>query len=305
MRVRDTLSVICIGIGVVLLFGAGLFLYAADAEAQCGTQMSSCKNCHEVQAEKPVNADGTGWHQSHAFGDFCQFCHSGNVQSMVKEEAHKGMVAPLEDVQASCANCHPNDTLDKANVYAVALGVEVGKGGGAAAEPGADAVAEAAEAAPADAAPAEPVEAAALVTGEGKLIDYNKRYEEAASGSAPVNWGNVIVLVLIALMLLGGGGFVVWNERRLRGAAAPSVAPKPEARALPEIKDYPPDVLALLPQLAQLTPAGRIALRRLLEDPAEASELLYSLSQLDADLLLRVRNLDERARSLLMALSGA
>ena len=52
------------------------------ASAQCGSSASSCKNCHEVQGQDAVNADGTGWHQSHAFGDFCYICHAGNNQSM-------------------------------------------------------------------------------------------------------------------------------------------------------------------------------------------------------------------------------
>src|SRR5512140_3746255 len=100
------------------------------AEAQCGSQASSCKNCHEVQAQDPVNADGTGWHQSHAFGDFCYICHGGNNQATDETAAHQGMVAPLSDVQAACAQCHPNDLQARADVYAKILGVQVGSGGG-------------------------------------------------------------------------------------------------------------------------------------------------------------------------------
>ena len=52
----------------VLLFSRSALLFAAvlllllqmGVEAECGTQASSCKSCHEVQAELPVNADGTG-----------------------------------------------------------------------------------------------------------------------------------------------------------------------------------------------------------------------------------------------------
>ena len=72
--------------------------------AQCGSQVSSCKNCHEVQEKKPVNNDGTPWHTSHAFGDFCYICHGGNQQATDETAAHTGLVSPLSDIQASCAN---------------------------------------------------------------------------------------------------------------------------------------------------------------------------------------------------------
>ena len=63
---------------LLLLFSGIAFVGVKPAQAQCGSQASSCKNCHEVQAQAPVNTDGTGWHQSHAFGDFCYICHAGN-----------------------------------------------------------------------------------------------------------------------------------------------------------------------------------------------------------------------------------
>src|SRR5512140_2390906 len=101
------------------------------AEAQCGSQASSCKNCHEVQAKDPVNADGTGWHQSHAFGDFCYICHGGNSQAKDETAAHAGMVAPMSDVKAACQQCHANDLQARADVYAKVLNVPVGMGGSA------------------------------------------------------------------------------------------------------------------------------------------------------------------------------
>ncbi|HUH96366.1 MAG TPA: hypothetical protein VLZ89_03350, partial [Anaerolineales bacterium] len=65
------------GILIVIVSSIALLLTQA-AHAQCGSQASSCKNCHEVQGKKPVNNDGTAWHTSHAFGDFCYICHGGN-----------------------------------------------------------------------------------------------------------------------------------------------------------------------------------------------------------------------------------
>jgi hypothetical protein len=310
MRVRKFVSFGLIFSGIVLLVTAYLFSRVPTASAQCGTQASSCKNCHEVQKQDPVNNDGTGWHQSHAFGDFCANCHAGNVQSMVKEEAHTGMVPPLQDVQASCGNCHPDDLGARTQVYAVALGVEPGGLGG---EPAAPAGEPPAQGEPAAAVPVEtkPDEAAAVEAGapplavesDQNIIDYNKQYAETAGGQVPVNWGNVILGVLIVVIVAAGGAFIYWRERNSRRKAVPQTAEKSTVAAIPEVKDYPPEVLSLLPAIAKLNPAGRRALQRLLEHPEEASELLYSLSQLDPDLLRRIRNLDERARALLIALA--
>jgi hypothetical protein len=93
--------------------------------AQCGSQASSCKNCHEVKGEDSVNAKGD-WHISHAFGDFCEFCHAGNVQAADKAAAHEGLVEPLGDVKANCSSCHADDYQSGAEKYATALGVTVG-----------------------------------------------------------------------------------------------------------------------------------------------------------------------------------
>src|SRR3990170_1813960 len=135
MRLRKNRFLIPFMLGILIVAGIGLLWPASNASAQCGSQASSCKNCHEVQGQDPVNNDGTGWHQSHAFGDFCYLCHAGNNQSMDKAESHAGMVPPLSDVEAGCQSCHPADLMEKAQVYATALGVEVGTSGSAPSEP--------------------------------------------------------------------------------------------------------------------------------------------------------------------------
>src|SRR5512146_2515673 len=134
---RKPLYLLLASTGATLLAVCAIALVVTGTvEAQCGSQASSCKNCHEVQGKDPVNADGTGWHQSHAFGDFCYICHGGNSQATDETEAHKGMVEPLADVQAACAQCHPNDLQAKADVYAKVLGKPVGMGGSSAAPAG-------------------------------------------------------------------------------------------------------------------------------------------------------------------------
>ena len=289
--------------GVILLFIALAFVPTSPAEAQCGSQASSCKNCHEVQGQDPVNSEGE-WHTRHAFGDFCAFCHAGNVQAMEAETAHAGMVEPLADVNAGCAACHPEDALDLGKVYGVALGVEVGSGGGAPRGGSPSAGVEVAAGSPVEAeAPA------ALIAPDPDVIDFNQRYAEAVLGQREVNVGNVILSILIALLVLGGGGYVVWRERRARLASRQQTPehvqdPAPLPGPPSAIEGISPEVAALLPMLESMNPLGRRALARLLEDPATTSDLLYRLSRLDPDLVRQVRGLDVETRALLMGLSG-
>lgn len=279
----------------VTLIGGYIWFFAVEtAEAQCGSQASSCKNCHEVQGELPVNADGTGWHQSHAFGDFCANCHAGNVQATAKDEAHVGMVPPLSDVKANCAACHPNDLTDRAQVYATVLGVTAGMGGG---DSGTSASAPTAELSTTSAG------SEIVVSSNAEVIDYNQRYEQAQGLN--INWGDVTLMALIVVVAAGGGGYVYWNEKRLKGKTQ-TPNPKLQTSKTIELSEYPAEVLALVPSVARLNPVGLRALKRVLDehDPDETSELLHSLSRLDPELVRRMRALDRDARALLLGLAG-
>lgn len=302
MQNRKVRYLLPILIGTFLIASAILFWPTSEASAQCGSQASSCKNCHEVQGKDPVNADGTGWHQSHAFGDFCYLCHAGNNQSLVEEEAHSGMVPPLSDVKAACMACHPDDLMERAQVYATALGVEIGTGGGSAPAAGVESTETNAEtSSPASEEPAAP----AMVVDESTVVDYNQRYDEVVLGKKSINWGDVIVGALIAVMVVGGSAFVLWNEHRLGTIKLPGAAKEPEkAQDIPLVEGYSPEVTALLPMIAKLNPLGLNALKRLLQNPDQANELLTSLSKLDPELIRRVRNLDRESRAMLLALSG-
>lgn len=288
----------------ILLIAGVYFLWPAeDASAQCGSQASSCKNCHEVQGQDPVNGDGTGWHQSHAFGDFCYICHAGNNQSMDEAEAHSSMVPPLSDVQAGCASCHPNDLMERADVYAAALGVEAGIGGGS----GPSESATTSDNESTTGAEASEPPAPVMIVDTAEIIDFNQRYSETVLGQRQLNWGNLILGILIGMVGLGGSGFVYWNERRVRGLPLLPAQLKPAplaAEAVVQIEGYPDEVAALLPKLARLNPIGLHALAKLLENPEDASELLYSVSRLDPDLVRRLRRLDRDSKVLLLALSG-
>ncbi len=135
------------------------------------------------------------------------------------------------------------------------------------------------------------------------LLATQQRYQQAAHGIVEINWGNVILIALIVVLLMGGGGFVYWNERRLRGSAKPLPVSQPAAAPI-EVAAYPAEVVALLPSIARLNPIGLRALKRLLENPGEASDLLNSLSRLDPELVRRIRMLDRDSRALLMGLAG-
>ena len=144
-----------------------------------------------------------------------------------------------------------------------------------------------------------------MVVDQTDVIDYNLIY----AGKRPVNWGNRILIAMIGLVALGGGGYVYMNERKLRGLpVVPRSQKKPASSVapaeLPEVEGYSPEVVALLPKIAQLNPIGQHALQRILENPEEASEMLHSLSRLDPELVRRIRSLDHESRALLLALSG-
>jgi hypothetical protein len=259
--------------GLLVLIVTGIALVTVQpVKAQCGSQASSCKNCHEVQAKDPVNNDGTGWHQSHAFGDFCYICHAGNNQATDKVAAHTGMVSPLADIKASCAQCHPNDLQARAQVYAVKLGVQLGAASTpASSAPAPTAAASAAGSTSATPQPAAGVPQAALAPNDPNLVNYVNRYNENVLGEHPINWGNVILLVMIVALLLGGGALVVSREGLVKVSFKDT---------RPVEGEYPADVVDMVPNIAKLKPNARKSLRRLLEKPEATAEVLTSIDKL-------------------------
>jgi hypothetical protein len=273
------LHVMLVIAGLLILITTGIALVnVQSAKAQCGSQASSCKNCHEVQAKDPVNNDGTGWHQSHAFGDFCYICHAGNNQATDKVAAHTGMVSPLADIKASCAQCHPNDLQARAQVYAVKLDVQLGAGAAPAASgssssaaPSPTSAASAAgnTSATPQSAPAAPQ--AALDPNDKNLVNYVNRYNENVLGEHPTNWGNVILLIMIGALLIGGGALVIGREGLVKVSFKDT---------RPVEGEYPADVVDMVPNIARLKPSARKSLRRLLEKPEATAEVLTSIDKL-------------------------
>ncbi len=204
MEVRlKSAPLIWIALGALLVCLVWLAWPIAQADAQCGTSASSCKNCHEIQGQYPVSNIGD-WHKQHAFGDFCGFCHGGDMKAEDKPTAHIGLAHPLEDVTASCAACHPDDCDGRAQQYAAALGVSVGKGIGTTPRqqtgPFLGSTLRPAGPNPAIVTPGAPVQPAATPAG-------------AASAANP---RNAIAALLAFVLVIAGGGYVLWNEGALR-----------------------------------------------------------------------------------------
>jgi hypothetical protein len=264
---RRRLFLIAIAAGIMLVLAASFWLMTATpAKAQCGSQASSCKNCHEVQAKMPVNADGTGWHQSHAFGDFCYICHAGNNQATDKAEAHTGMVAPLADVEASCAQCHPADLTERSQVYATTLGVEFGSGGDASvAETSPTVATEAPAVVESQVTETNSLGITEIDVDDPNYVDYAQRYDQIVLGIQPTNWGNVILIAMILMLLLGGGGYVLNREKLV------SVSFGDTKKAGEE---YPVEVVDMLPAISKLKPQSRKSLKNILDNPKKTEKVL-------------------------------
>lgn len=259
---KIALSFLFTGLALVIVIGFYLTT-ATPVNAQCGSQASSCKNCHETQAEMPVNSDGTGWHQSHAFGDFCYICHAGNNQATDKAAAHIGMVAPLSDIKASCQQCHAADLDTRAQVYASTLGVTTSSDSSGPVSGGdADTTPVAAAPAP-NAASTESCDQ--LVVDDPNTINYAQNYDEIVLGKKPINLGNMILIGMIGLMLVGGGGYVITREKLVNVSFGDTRKVEGE---------FPADVVEMLPQIAGLKSQARKSLKNVLDNPKKADKVL-------------------------------
>ncbi len=272
------------------------------AAAQCGSSASSCKNCHEVQKQDSVNTNGA-WHTAHAFGDFCEFCHAGNVKAKDKAAAHTGLIAPLADVKGSCQSCHPNDYMQRAQLYATALGKPLGSTSAPAATAPVTGTTVLTSTAPCG--PAAP-------TG-GQTIDLNQVYA-GTGGAPPSNLGNLILLGLIAAVALLLFGLVFYYEHPVeRGVAAfrqllaaPVMAATPEGILLEMPRQTAaarPELGALLPMLSSNDPATLRALSHLLSDRENGPRILKALSHLDLNALTELGESDQKALTALLALA--
>ncbi len=186
---------------------SGLWLFSPQqVSAQCSTP-SSCKTCHEVQAQKSVNFEGD-WHIQHSFVDFCAECHGGNRLSMDTNTAHQGMATTLVQMSPNCVSCHEEDLASKFGVYGTQLGIN---------DPG---VLERARQAAASAASSKPAflplnPLAIPLPGSSKSNTVPAAPTIVLPPDPADTKNTVLALVFIALVGVGGTS-VAWNEQRRR-----------------------------------------------------------------------------------------
>jgi hypothetical protein len=303
--------------GTVLLFVGIAMLLPQPVEAQCGSSASSCKNCHEVNAKHPVNTSGD-WHINHAFGDFCAFCHAGNVQAVEKGPAHEDMIYPLSKPKESCQSCHPNDYTDKAQIYAVALGTTLKADGGSGSAGDSGNKSGDSSGAAAD-VPSQPIPAPGESRASGALIDYNRRYEVEVLGALDSSRLGNGILVGISILLAVVGAGLVWHfegfgEIWRRARAVPGDDWRKQAQrgdyvvrgpVVPVCQPVaaPPTPMTDLPKgIQKLDAETQATLEKLLADPEHGSAILRALSRLDPVLINSLQALSKTDRDLLLAI---
>ena len=90
-------------------------------------------------------------------------------------------------------------------------------------------------------------------------IDYVQQYQSTVLGEHPINWGDVIVVVMILGLLFGGGAFVYWNERRrrgLKGFFSRKAIPTIGRCSIPVVEGYSSEVTELSAAHRQAEPGG-------------------------------------------------
>ncbi|MEI8255477.1 MAG: YeeE/YedE thiosulfate transporter family protein [Deltaproteobacteria bacterium] len=102
---------------VLLAIVACATCVSLDARAQCSANASSCVQCHEVQAMRPVLQSTAPWHRDHGYGDVCAACHGGAPEAREQAAAHAGLRDPLADPPPRGAACHASDVRSRAARY--------------------------------------------------------------------------------------------------------------------------------------------------------------------------------------------
>jgi hypothetical protein len=263
MRLQKPLILIIL-LGLLLVGLSFTFIPVTNVQAQC-KNVSSCKNCHEVQGTFSVANNGL-WHSQHALYDFCDVCHGGDKNAADKQAAHVGIKTKFVDLTQSCTNCHASDLDQRLKVYSDALGVQVQvpvssaictptpslfQGGDLFANP-----------APQNStSPSQPQLAGSqLSTGQ-------------PAQSIPIvnKTGNIILKVLLGLIVLGGFIFIYRNEKY-------HFMPSNKERAEMALTERPTvDREALAHKIDQLSLESQVELQQLLDDPDQMEQILHDL----------------------------
>ncbi len=197
--------------GLLLVFGIFWMQTPQVVDAQCGNP-SSCKTCHEIQGQAPVNTNGV-WHTDHEPYDACVVCHGGNRDAKDVATAHIGVVNNLTEMTASCQNCHTDNLAQSCNTYAAALGVTIDVNAIPAQKPSNPlGPAIGPVFGPPPAGPAGPAGPASDASAPSAPVTPPETRPQNASG-------NLILGFLLAAGVVGGSGYVIWNEKRLRRSA--------------------------------------------------------------------------------------
>jgi hypothetical protein len=168
------------------------------------------------------------------------------------------MVPPLSDIHASCEQCHPDDLEDRAQVYADELGIVLTSDGtsqGTGGQPSTTlTTTSTTTSSTSPTGSGTSLLSRRISADDPNVVDYRKRYDEIVLGKRDTNWGNIALIILIELLIVGGSSFVVMNELRRR-------------RMRTVDQQYPEDVVEMLPALSGLKAQTRRALSRLLSNP--------------------------------------
>jgi len=233
---------------VIMLLAAGLAAAgvwltsdSTPVDAQCTTP-SSCKTCHEVQGQKPVN-NGSDWHQQHAIFDFCEACHGGDRNAVQKSAAHAGLRTAFVQMAPTCRNCHTTELETCLSTYAGELGVDDSSLG--------DIL---------EMAVSAPVGSSTILDQiqSGTLVGPQESSESTA-GSEPASITstgtfdsplNLVLAVVLGCSLVGGTVFVAWNERRLRRSSREAIGLLQNVAAFVKKENWSPYAAGILMGLA-------------------------------------------------------
>ena len=96
-----------------------------------------------------------------------------------------------------------------------------------------------------------------VVVDDPNVTNYAQSYDEIVLGKKPVNWGNMILMGMIGVMVVGGGGFVITREKLVNVKFG-------DTRKVDD--EYPADVVEMLPKIAGLKADARKSLKNVLDN---------------------------------------
>ena len=208
MRCKKIIKILLLLSFAALIALIGVWLSPGqDVDAQC-SDPSACKTCHEIQGQKPVN-DSSPWHKQHAIFDFCAACHGGERDATDFTTAHIGVVTSLAQMPVNCSSCHRYELETCLVAYADEAGAD---------SDDLEAAIETAQALPDAGSVNSLLDPNSLVGPQVSDPASPSFSSQATSGTA-----NLVLLVLLVFGLAGGGGYAIWNERRLRRSDEGSV----------------------------------------------------------------------------------